>query len=185
MRGGLVLPTPAIPDSPQADCCGAAGGRGYDGSDAPSEETGRPPGRSAAGWGGGSPPMGSKGLGYGKGPMSSDDLPLPVNAGLPPRWGVTELNDRGGMSGCAESRLLCSPKSFLLFCKLVQLGMRCPVTFGGIAVAMTGWGTTFGLPRPQQHRLIHLRRPMMMSSAIMPATIETGIEICRFCLYHA
>lgn len=135
------------------------------------------------GCGGDSLPAGSKGLGYSTGAMSSDGLPL--NAGLPPRGGVARLNARGGMSGCAESRLLCSPKSVLLFCKLVQLGMRVPVTFGGIAVAMTGWGTTFGLLRPQQHRLTHLRRAKRMSSATIPATIETGIEICRFCLYHA
>lgn len=137
------------------------------------------------GCGGDSVSMGSKGLGYGIGPTSSDDLPLPLNAGLPPRRGAVELNDRGGMSGCAESRLTPSPKPFLLFCKLVQLGMRCPGTLGGIAVVMTGWRTTFGLLRPQQHRLIHLRREKMMSSTTMPATIETGIAICRFCLYHA
>jgi hypothetical protein len=79
------------------------------------------------------------------------------------------------MSGCAESRLpslLSLPISFPLFCKLVQLGMRCLGTLGGIEVAMGGievamgvLGTIVGLLRPQQHRLTHLKRAKMMSGA--------------------
>ena len=91
------------------------------------------------------------------------------------------------MSGWAESRLpslLSLPTSFPLFCKLDQLGMRCPGTLGMIEVT-TGVLGTVGLLRPQQHRLTHLRRAKMMSSSMMPTTIETGIATCRFCLYHA
>jgi hypothetical protein len=72
------------------------------------------------------------------------------------------------MSGCAESRLpslLSLPISFPLFCKLVQLGMRCLGTLGGIEVAMGVLGTIVGLLRPQQHRLTHLKRAKMMSGA--------------------
>lgn len=63
--------------------------------------------------------------------------------------------------------------------------MRCPGTLDGIEVTMGVLGMICGLLRPQQHRLTHLRRPKMMSSATMPTTIETGIATCRFCLYHA
>ena len=82
------------------------------------------------------------------------------------------------MSGCTELRL--PSLSF------VQLGIRCPGTLDGIVVVMGDLGTTtFGLLRPQQHRLTHLRREKMMRSTMMPTTIETGIATCRFCLYHA
>ena len=192
------LPIPATPGLLlQVDCRGAAGGRGYDGSFIPARAPGGsggsggrgdgPPGRSAAGCWPPRPSVGSKGFEYGGiVPASSVGRPLPLNTGLglnPRRWGGTELY----MSGWAESRLpslLSLPTSFPLFCRLVQLGMRCPGTLGGIEVAMGVLGTTV-LFRPQQHRLTHLRRAKMMSSATMPTTIETGIATCRFCLYHA
>jgi len=95
------------------------------------------------------------------------------------------------MSGCEELFLPCLPGlrtsfvlSFVLFCRLVQLGIRCPGTLDGIAATTGVLGTT-GLLRPQQHRLTHRRREKMMSSSTMPTTIDTGIATCRFCLYHA
>ena len=163
------------PDAaPQVDCRGAAGGRGYAGPgvgwgwDWAERDRSRLPGRSATGCGGatgcgvdtGAGPLGSNGFGYSMGTVSSDSLPLPLalNAGLAPRLGVYRGGGGGGMSGCAESRLLSPTTSFPGAWRLVQLGMRCPGTLDGIAVAMGVVGATIGLLRPQQHRLIHLRR---------------------------
>jgi hypothetical protein len=99
-------------------------------------------------------PVGSKVFWYSIGAVSSDRRSLPLNAGLYVCCGRTELYISRG----AESRLLSLPTEFPLFCRLVQLVICCAVTLDGITVPMGGLGTIFGLLRPQQHRLRHLRR---------------------------